>query len=153
MIKFFIINALYKFYIVIISQNKLIKKDVLMKIISTSNAPKAIGPYSQGIISNNLIFTSGQIPLKPDGEFLDSDIKEQTKQVLENLSNVLKAANSSLDSVIKTTVFLANMEDFAAMNEVYESYFKDNKPARSTISVKELPKKAKVEIECIAEIK
>lgn len=124
-----------------------------MKIISTVNAPKAIGPYSQGIIAGNLIFTSGQIPLKPNGEFLDSDIKEQTKQVLENLSNVLKSANSSLDSVVKTVVFLADMEDFAAMNEVYESYFKDNKPARSTVSVKELPRKAKVEIECVALVK
>lgn len=124
-----------------------------MKIISTINAPKAIGPYSQGIIAGNLIFTSGQIPLKPNGEFLDSDIKEQTKQVLENLSNVLKSANSSLDSVVKTVVFLADMEDFAAMNEVYESYFKDNKPARSTVSVKELPRKAKVEIECVALVK
>lgn len=124
-----------------------------MKIISTVNAPKAIGPYSQGIITGNLIFTSGQIPLKPNGEFLDSDIKEQTKQVLENLSNVLKSANSSLDSVVKTVVFLADMEDFAAMNEVYESYFKDNKPARSTVSVKELPRKAKVEIECVALVK
>ena len=124
-----------------------------MKIISTVNAPKAIGPYSQGIIAGNFIFTSGQIPLKPNGEFLDSDIKEQTKQVLENLSNVLKSANSSLDSVVKTVVFLADMEDFAAMNEVYESYFKDNKPARSTVSVKELPRKAKVEIECVALVK
>lgn len=121
-----------------------------MKVISTIDAPSAIGPYSQGIIANNMIFTSGQIPLKPNGEFLDSNIKEQTKLVLENLSNVLKAANSSLDNVVKTTVFLANMSDFADMNEVYESYFKNNKPARSTISVKELPKKALVEIECIA---
>ena len=121
-----------------------------MKTISTPNAPKAIGPYSQGIKYDNLIFTSGQIPLKPNGEFVDSDIKEQTKQVLENLSNVLKEANSSLDSVVKTSVFLTNMDDFAAMNEVYEKYFKDNKPARSTIGVKELPRGAKVEIECIA---
>lgn len=121
-----------------------------MKVISTTEAPAAIGPYSQGIIVNNMIFTSGQIPLKTNGEFLDSDIKEQTKLVLENLSNVLKAANSSLDNAIKTTVFLADMADFAAMNEVYESYFMHNKPARSTISVKELPRKALVEIECIA---
>ena len=121
-----------------------------MKTISTPNAPKAIGPYSQGIKYDNLIFTSGQIPLKSNGEFLDSDIKEQTKQVLENLSNVLKVANSSLDSVVKTSVFLTNMDDFAAMNEVYEKYFRDNKPARSTIGVKELPRGAKVEIECIA---
>lgn len=121
-----------------------------MKVISTTDAPAAIGPYSQGIVINNMIFTSGQIPLKPNGDFLDSDIREQTKLVLENLSSVLKAANSSLDNVVKTSVFLADMADFAAMNEVYESYFKDNKPARSTISVKELPRKALVEIECIA---
>ena len=124
-----------------------------MKTISTTLAPAAIGPYSQGIIANGLIFTSGQIPLKPSGEFLDLDIREQTKLVLENLSNVLKEANSGLDYVVKTTVFLANMADFSAMNEVYEGYFKGNKPARSTVSVKELPKKAKVEIECIALVK
>ncbi len=121
-----------------------------MKVISTIDAPAAIGPYSQGIIFDNIIFTSGQIPLRANGEFLDSNIKEQTKLVLENLSNVLKAANSSLDNVIKTTVFLADMADFASMNEVYETYFKNNKPARSTVSVKELPRKALVEIECIA---
>ncbi|RAX54280.1 hypothetical protein CCY99_04515 [Helicobacter sp. 16-1353] len=121
-----------------------------MKIISTPKAPQAIGPYSQGIIFGNLIFTSGQIPLQSNGEFVKGDIKAQTKQVLENLRAVLNDANSDLDYVIKTTVFLADMSDFTAMNEVYESYFKANKPARSTVSVKELPKKALVEIECIA---
>lgn len=124
-----------------------------MKTVSTTKAPQAIGPYSQGIILGNLIFTSGQIPLQANGEFVNGDIKVQTKQVLENLSAVLTEANSSLEYVIKTTVFLADMNDFSAMNEVYESYFKSNKPARSTICVKELPKKALVEIECIATTK
>lgn len=124
-----------------------------MKVISTKKAPQAIGPYSQGIVLDNLIFTSGQIPLNANGEFLQSCIKEQTKQVLENLSEVLKEANSNLCNVVKTTVFLTDMNDFSAMNEIYESYFKSNKPARSTICVKELPKKALVEIECIAVIK
>lgn len=120
------------------------------EIISTLNAPKAIGPYSQGVIVGNLIFTSGQIPLKHTGEFVGGDIISQTKQVLENLKAVLESSNSSLEYVIKTTVFLADMNDFSAMNEVYASYFGDNKPSRSTICVKELPKKSLVEIECIA---
>ncbi|RDU63155.1 RidA family protein [Helicobacter sp. MIT 14-3879] len=118
--------------------------------ISTQNAPQAIGPYSQAKQFENLIFVSGQIPLNNKGEFIKGDIKVQTKQVLENLSAVLKEANSSLNNVIKTSVFLTNMDDFIAMNEVYESYFGENKPARSTICVKELPRKALVEIECIA---
>ncbi len=120
------------------------------KVISTKNAPQAIGPYSQAILFNNLVFTSGQIPLNSGGEFQNGDIKVQTKQVLENLQAVLKEANSSLDNVIKTSVFLTNMEDFAEMNKIYESYFSSNKPARSTICVKELPRNALVEIECIA---
>ncbi|MDE6886950.1 MAG: RidA family protein [Helicobacteraceae bacterium] len=124
-----------------------------IKIISTQDAPQAIGPYSQAICFNDLVFTSGQIPLNSKNEFMQDDIKGQTKQVLENLKAVLKEANIGLENVVKTSVFLANMEDFNAMNEVYESYFKDNKPARSTICVKELPKKALVEIECIAIIK
>lgn len=121
-----------------------------IKTISTTNAPQAIGPYSQAKCFGELIFTSGQIPLNASGEFINGDIKEQTKQVLENLSAVLKEGGSSLGHVIKTIVFLADMNDFNAMNEVYESYFGSNKPARSTICVKELPKKALVEIECIA---
>lgn len=121
-----------------------------IKTISTTNAPQAIGPYSQAKQFGELIFTSGQIPLNANGEFINGDIKEQTKQVLENLASVLKEGDSSLQNVIKTTVFLADMNDFNAMNEVYEKYFGSNKPARSTICVKELPKKALVEIECIA---
>ncbi len=121
-----------------------------MEYISTKNAPAAIGPYSQAVKIENMIYTSGQIALKPDGEFLNGDIKEQTKQVLTNLSFVLKEAGSSLQKVVKTTIFLANMDDFAIVNEVYESFFKDHKPARSTVAVKTLPKNALIEIEAVA---
>ncbi len=121
-----------------------------MQTISTSHAPQAIGPYSQGKIVGEFIFTSGQIALTPSGEFVDGDIVAQTRQVLENLSAILKEANSSLAKVVKTNVFLADMGDFGAMNEIYAEYFGDNKPARSTVAVKTLPKNAKVEIECIA---
>lgn len=98
----------------------------------------------------DFIFTSGQIALNPNGEFIDGDIVAQTRQVLENLSAILKEADSSLAKVVKTNVFLADMGDFGAMNEIYAEYFGDNKPARSTVAVKTLPKNAKVEIECIA---
>lgn len=118
-------------------------------IVSTSNAPQAIGPYSQAIVANNLIFTSGQIPLLPNGEFLDSDIKAQTHQVCKNLKAVLEAAGSSLENVIKTNVYLSDMSYFTQFNEVYAIYF-SHKPARSTVAVKELPKGSKIEIECIA---
>lgn len=120
-----------------------------MQIIATKDAPQAIGPYSQAIALQDLIFTSGQIPLTAEGEFLDSDIKAQTEQVCKNLENVLKAANSSLSKVVKTTVFLSDMGYFAEFNQVYEKYF-PHKPARSTLAVRELPKGSKVEIECIA---
>jgi len=121
-----------------------------MKLINTENAPKAIGPYSQAIKINGLIYTSGQIALKPDGEFLNEDVKTQTVQVLTNLQNVLEASGSSLDSVIKTTIFLADMNDFGIVNVVYADFFQSHKPARSTVAVKELPLGAKVEIEVIA---
>ncbi|MBP6497484.1 MAG: RidA family protein [Campylobacteraceae bacterium] len=121
-----------------------------MKIISTCKAPQAIGPYSQAISFENLIFTSGQIALKPNGEFLEGDVVEQTHQVLKNLSAVLEEAGSSLQKVLKTTIFLANMEDFTKVNEVYGEYFKDHKPSRSTVGVKCLPRNALVEIEAIA---
>lgn len=121
-----------------------------MKIISTSKAPQAIGPYSQAISFENLIFTSGQIALKPSGEFLEGDVVEQAHQVLQNLSAVLEEAGSCLQKVLKTTIFLANMEDFAKVNEVYGAYFQDHKPSRSTVSVKSLPRNALVEIEAIA---
>lgn len=123
-----------------------------MKIIATQQAPQAIGPYSQAIVSDNMLYTSGQIPLDAEGNFVDGDIKVQTKQVLKNLDAVFRAANTHSANVIKTTVFLANMEDFAAFNEVYAEFFGSHKPARSTIAVKTLPKNALVEIECIAKI-
>lgn len=120
-----------------------------LNIISTDNAPQAIGPYSQAIAFGNLIFTSGQIPLLPNGEFLDSDIQAQTHQVCKNLKAVLEAGGSSLANVVKTNVYLSDMCYFAEFNEVYSTYF-SHKPARSTIAVKELPKGSKIEIECIA---
>jgi len=120
-----------------------------MEKIYTSNAPEAIGPYSQAIKVGNMIFTSGQIALTKDGEFLDADVKIQTKQVCENLKAVLNAAGADISNVVKTTIFLADINDFSAVNEVYGEYF-SHKPARSTVAVKELPKGAKVEIECIA---
>ncbi len=121
-----------------------------MKIIKTSKAPKAIGPYSQAIRTKGIIYTSGSIALKPNGEFVDGDITAQTAQVLQNLKAILQEAGSSLESVIKTTSFLANMEDFEAFNKEYQKAFGTHKPARSTIAVKTLPKNALIEIECIA---
>jgi 2-iminobutanoate/2-iminopropanoate deaminase len=123
----------------------------MKEIISTENAPGAIGPYSQAVKTGNLIFCSGQIPIDPEtGEFVSDDVAEQTEQVLKNLSAVLKAAGSDLNNVVKTTVFLADMSDFTAMNEVYAKYFSDNKPARATVQAARLPRDARVEIECIA---
>ena len=119
--------------------------------VSTENAPGAIGPYSQAVKTGDMVFCSGQIPIDPGtGEFVSGGVGEQTEQVLRNLSAVLKAAGTSLENVVKTTVFLADMEDFAAMNEVYSRYFDANKPARATVQAARLPRDAKVEIECIA---
>lgn len=123
-----------------------------MQTISTTKAPAAIGPYSQAIIHDGLIYTSGQIALKPNGEFTDSDIAEQTIQVLNNIEAILKEAGSSLQKVIKTTIFLYDMSDFAVVNEIYANFFKEHKPARSTVEVASLPKSAKIEIEVIAKI-
>ena len=120
-----------------------------MQKIYTKNAPEAIGPYSQAIKVGNFVYTSGQIALTSDGKFLDEDIKTQTKQVCENLKAVLEAAGTKIENVVKTTIFLDDINNFAAVNEVYGEYF-SHKPARSTVAVKELPKSAKVEIECIA---
>jgi len=120
-----------------------------MQKIYTKNAPEAIGPYSQAIKVGSFIYTSGQIALTPEGEFLDEDVKAQTKQVCENLKAVLEAAGVKLENVVKTTIFLDDINNFAAVNEVYGEYF-THKPARSTVAVKELPKGAKVEIECVA---
>ena len=123
----------------------------MREIVVTDKAPGAIGPYSQAIKTGGMIFCSGQIPIDPEtGEFVSNDIGEQTEQVLKNLSAVLEAGGSSLGNVVKTTVFLADMSDFAVMNEVYGRYFSDNKPARATVQAARLPRDAKVEIECIA---
>jgi len=121
-----------------------------MKIIQTDNAPQAIGAYSQAMKVGDFIFTSGQIALTPSGEMIQSDIKLQTEQVMKNLQAVLQASGSSLQDVIKTTIFLADMDDFATVNAIYEKWFDGHKPARSTVAVKTLPKSALVEIECIA---
>ncbi|MFH0776612.1 MAG: RidA family protein [Patescibacteria group bacterium] len=121
-----------------------------MQIISTSNAPAAIGPYSQAIKNNGLVFCSGQIALTKDGDFRNESVEIQARQALENLGEVLKAANSDFAKVVKTTIFLADINDFAKVNEIYAEFFGANKPARSTIAVAALPKKAKVEIEAIA---
>ena len=119
--------------------------------IHTSHAPAAIGPYSQAIVCGDLVYTSGQIALDPvSGELAGNDIEAQTHRVLQNLQAVLNSAGASLSSVIKTTVFLTSMSDFQAMNAVYAGYFEGQAPARSTVAVAELPRKARVEIECIA---
>ena len=119
--------------------------------ISTPHAPAAIGPYSQAIRCGQLIYTSGQIPLDPvTGEIVGEDIQSQTHRVLQNMQAVLTSAGASLNSVVKTTVFLVHMSDFQAMNAVYSSYFTGTAPARSTVTVAELPRKALVEIECVA---
>lgn len=121
-----------------------------MKKIATDKAPAAIGPYSQGIMVNNLLFASGQIPLDPStGEIKGSTIEEQAEQVMKNIGGLLEAAGSDYTKVVKTTCFLANMEDFGAFNGVYEKYFTE-KPARSCVAVKELPKKVLCEVEVIA---
>ena len=121
------------------------------QIITTANAPAAIGPYSQAIRCGQFIYTSGQIPLDPaTGELVGEDVQAQTHRVLQNLEAVLNSAGTSLQHVVKTTVFLTRMSDFQAMNAVYASYFTESPPARSTVAVAELPRKALVEIECIA---
>ena len=123
----------------------------MREIIQTANAPQAIGPYSQAVKTSGLVFASGQIPIDPGtGQFVPGGIEEQTEQVLKNLSAVLEAAGSGLERVIKTTVFLADMQEFAAMNEVYGRFFSDDPPARATVEAARLPRDAKVEIEAIA---
>ena len=121
------------------------------KIISTGKAPKAIGPYSQAIRTENLVFTAGQVGLDPATmEIVEGGIEPQTRQVLTNLKNVLEAADSGLNFVVKTTVFLQSMRDFANMNAIYSEFFPENPPARSTVEVAGLPKGALIEIECVA---
>ena len=123
----------------------------MKEIISTEAAPSAIGPYSQAVKTGNMVFCSGQIPIDTaTGEFVSDDVAEQTEQVLKNLSAVLEAAGSSLNNVVKTTVFLADMNDFATMNEIYSRFFNESKPARATVQAARLPRDARVEIECIA---
>ncbi len=121
--------------------------------VQTKNAPQAIGPYSQGIVVNNLFYSSGQIPLRPDGTLVEGDVQVQATQVFENLKAVLEEAGASLNTVVKATVFIKDMNDFAALNEVYGDYFGGHKPARSCVEVARLPKDVLVEIEVIALVK
>jgi 2-iminobutanoate/2-iminopropanoate deaminase len=121
--------------------------------VQTDMAPKAIGPYAQAIKANGFVYTAGQIPIDPKtGDIVSGGIASQTRQVLENLKAVLEASGSSLDRVVKATVFLRNMNEFAAMNEIYAEYFGEVKPARSTVAVSELPRGALVEIDLVAVI-
>ncbi|HEV2802143.1 MAG TPA: RidA family protein [Pyrinomonadaceae bacterium] len=123
----------------------------MREIIRTEAAPQAIGPYSQAVSLGDFVFTSGQIPIDPQtGAFVEGGIAEQTEQVLRNLAEVLRAAGTSLEAVLKTTVYLADMNDFAAMNEVYARYFSNEPPARSTVQAARLPRDARVEIDAIA---
>ena len=124
-----------------------------MKTVQTNQAPAAIGPYSQGITVNNMFYSSGQIPLTADGALVPGDIKEQAHQVFQNLQAVLTAAGASFETVVKTTVFIKNMDDFASLNEVYGEYFSIHKPARSCVEVARLPKDVLVEIEVVALVK
>lgn len=125
--------------------------DYRKEVISTAGAPQAIGPYSQGIKVGPFVFLSGQIPLDPrTGKVVEGDIKVQTRQVLDNLKAVLEASGSSLDKVVKTTIFMARIEDYTAINEVYSEYFKDSRPARSAVETSRLPRAVGVEIDAIA---
>ena len=123
-----------------------------MKVIQTTNAPAAIGPYSQAMQVGDLLFTSGQIPLRADGSLLEGDITAQTAQVLANLKAVIEAAGGNLNKVVKTTVFLKNLDDFVAMNKVYGDTFGSHTPARSTVQVAKLPRDVLVEIEAIVSL-
>ena len=125
-----------------------------MQAIATTKAPAAIGPYSQAIVTGNLVFVSGQLPINPStGEFAEGGIKELTHQSLTNIKHILETEGVSMSDIVKTTVFLADMADFADMNSVYTEFFSEPFPARSAVAVKTLPKGARVEIECIAEKK
>jgi 2-iminobutanoate/2-iminopropanoate deaminase len=123
----------------------------MRKIISTDRAPKAIGPYSQAVVTNGFAFLSGQIPLDPTtNQLIEGDISAQTERVFENIKGLLEACGSSLGQVVKTTVFIKDMGEFAKMNEVYSRYFPENPPARSTIEAARLPRDVRIEIECVA---
>ncbi len=119
-------------------------------VVQTNGAPQAVGPYSQAVIAGDMVFCAGQIPLAPDGSLVEGDVSVQTRQVLSNLRAVLEAAGSSLGHVVKNTVFLRDMNDFAAMNAVYAEFFPDAPPARSTVQVARLPRDVAVEIEAVA---
>jgi len=123
-----------------------------MQVVDTSGAPRAIGPYSQAIVVDGFLFTSGQIPLAPSGDVVAADIEAQTDQVLSNLAAVIAAAGASLCDVVKTTVFVINLDDFARLNAVYERHFGSHKPARSTVQVARLPRDVLVEIEFICRL-
>lgn len=123
-----------------------------MKLINTEKAPKAVGPYSQGAVGCNLIFTSGQLPLVPEtGEIINDDIKKATRQSLENVKAIIECEGSSIEKILKINIFLKDMNDFAKVNEEYENFFSDHKPARSCVEVARLPKDGLIEIEAIAE--
>ncbi|KUP04223.1 endoribonuclease L-PSP [Bacillus coahuilensis m2-6] len=124
-----------------------------MKAIHTDLAPAAIGPYSQGIIVNNMFYSSGQIPLTKDGDLVGESIKEQTHQVMKNLQAVLEEAGASFETVVKTTIFLKDLNDFQTVNDIYSTYFSTHKPARSCVEVSKLPKDVSIEIEVIALVK
>ena len=123
----------------------------MKKTISTQNAPAAIGPYSQAVEWNGMIFSSGMIPVDPQTGEIPEDVEQQARQVFTNLSNLLKAAGTSMDKVIKTTVFIKDMNDFAAINQIYQEFFNGDFPARSCVEVARLPKDVKIEMEVIAE--
>ena len=122
-----------------------------MKEIKPNKAPSAIGPYSQAIVSNNMLFTSGQIPVNPSTGEIPEGIEAQANQVFTNLKNLLEASGTSIDKVVKTTVFIQNMKDFATVNSIYDTYFKEPYPARSCVEVSKLPKNVLLEVEAIAE--
>lgn len=124
------------------------------RIIYTEKAPKPIGPYSQAVIAGNLIFTAGQIPIDPKtNQVVQGDIKEQTRRVLENLRAILEAVGSTFDDVVKVTIYMKDLNEFSAMNEVYSEYFKNSPPARTTVEVSRLPRDVKIEIDLIAIVK
>ena len=126
-------------------------KKIKKKIIKTQKAPSAIGPYSQAIEVGNLLFLSGQISIDPEtNEFIDGDIEIQTEQVLKNVKAILEAGNSSLEDVVKVTIYLQDLKDFVLVNKIYSKYFEDSQPARVTVEVSKLPKNAKLEIDAIA---
>lgn len=120
------------------------------EVINTKNAPGAIGPYSQGVIVGDFVYTSGQIPINPATGVMETDIKVATKQSMENVKAILEAAGTSLENVVKTSIFLKDLNDFAIVNEIYGTYFTENPPARSCVQVAKLPKDAVIEIEAIA---